>query len=173
MDALLSRVSTLLQRQDETTRRITQLEQDQAAVIALVAGRVAEAVGAAGGPSAVTAAVHSGLALVDALPQEPAELADIQVELTKLDSSGVTDGPAVDSLKARRQELVDQAATQRAESGRNRKTRAVGLVKAAIAGGELARAELEQLALRVPRAFPTDFSWRSPRLGLTGRSLAS
>ena len=72
MDALLSRVSTLLQRQDETTRRIMQLEDTQAAVIGLVAGRVAEAVTAAGGPSAVTAAVHSALALVNArLPKPP------------------------------------------------------------------------------------------------------
>ena len=158
MDALLARVRTLLQRQHTTEAHVAQLEADRSAVIALVAGRVAEAVKAAGGQSAVTAAVHSGLALVDALPPEPAELADITTELVKLDSSGVTDGPAVDSLRARRQELVDQAATQRVASAHNRKTRAVELVRTAIAGGELARAELEQLAARVPRAFPAGFA---------------
>ena len=35
------------------------------------------------------------LALVHAPPLEPTELADIAVELAKLDAGGVTDGPAV------------------------------------------------------------------------------
>ena len=68
----------------------------------------------------------------------------------------MTDGTAIDSLIARRRELVNQA-DHTVRLGPQPQSFAVELVRTAIAGGELARAELEQLAARVPRAFRNGF----------------
>jgi hypothetical protein len=97
------------------------------------------------------------LTLASPAPPAPAEVAQIDVELAALEKSGIADGPAVESLRARRDERVSKAGEARSTRTRAIKDRAVALVKRAAAGDEPARAEIEALARRQPRSFPQDF----------------
>ena len=157
MDTLLARVSTLLRRQAETTGHIEQLEQDRKAVTELVASRVQQALEAAGGKSDVTAAVHSALALRDAMPVRPAELDQVEEDLRRLEMGGADAAAIHGVLKARQEELTAELAAQADLGRQSRKTRAVALVRQAISGCEGGRQELERLATVVPRAFPPGF----------------
>jgi hypothetical protein len=105
----------------------------------------------------ITSAAHAALALSMAPPQAPAELGLIDVELARLAESGIEDGPTVESLQARRADLVREAADARSTRTQAIRGRAVSLVKAATAGDEPARAELEVLSRRSPRSFPAGF----------------
>jgi hypothetical protein len=87
-------------------------------------------------------------------PVVPAELGLIDVELAE---SGIDSGPTVESLQARRADLVSEAGESRSARTQAIRGRAVSLVKAATAGDEPARAELESSAKRQARSFPQGF----------------
>lgn len=159
-DNLLSQISDLLRRRLEATEQLAGLEQDKATVIALVAARVKSAVEGAGGASALTAAVHSAMTLIEGVSVRPAELDLVEQDLARLAAGGVTEGDAVEALSARQHELLQEAESARADSARARKAGAVELVRESLAGTESARAELERLARQVPRAFPPGFGDR-------------
>jgi hypothetical protein len=81
----------------------------------------------------------------------------IDLDLATLAESGIDSGPAVESLQARREDLVREAAEARSTRTQAIKARAVSLVKATTTGDEPARAEIESLPRRQPRSFPQGF----------------
>jgi len=157
MDNLLAQLSALIHRRTEVADQLDQLGADRADVIHLVAARVKAAVETAGGVSALTAAVTAASTMSATMTGRPAELDQVEGDLAKLAAGGVTEGAVVDVLAARKAELLADVDAARSASAGDRKARSVEMVKAAIAGSEAARADLERLARSVPRAFPAGF----------------
>ena len=138
-DGLLWQLGQLARRQSKAEARVSALEADQAGVVELVASRVKLAVQAAGGASALTAAVHSGMTLTDEAVVDPPELQAIAEDLDRLAKGGVTEGDTVASLEARQREVLGELAAIQSLGGRRRRQRAVELVQGALAGGRVGK----------------------------------
>jgi hypothetical protein len=142
-------------------------EAAEASATELVSSLVCKAVEAAGGRDRVVDGLQGALLLSD----PPGALADLfgQVrkltadhagigqQLDRLATAGVAEGPARDDLVGRRERTMAQIVEARGRLAGDAKRHAGGIVDAALAGDEQARAQLEELARSQPRCFRRGF----------------
>jgi hypothetical protein len=161
-DACLERLTRYHARRRELLDRIAVLEGSATQATALVSSAVKAAVKAAGGRELVV----SGLIAADALSNAPSpsnvralesQQAEAEAAAARLESAGVTSGPALEALNAKLADVEAQLVTARKESADRRRASQANVVDMALEGNESARAQLERIVTQWPGAFNPGF----------------
>lgn len=159
-DRLLAKLNEILARRGEDAARVSILTDDLERVRGRVGKRVKKAIKAAGGDAVVIEAVVAARAL-QAPPRGKAAddaIAAIDADLKRLADAGTTTGPAVESLKAKRADVVQGGARLKAEIAQQARTAAAELLISAVSGTESSRAELERLSANTAAGWPPGFN---------------
>jgi hypothetical protein len=151
-DEVLSRIDPALAARDAAAGELAAALADGDALAALVAGRMSEAVEAAGGGDRVVAAIVAAQALASPAPGPHPELAALDERLARLEHFGA-DEP-LGELRERRRAILDGIAFDRTARRERRRGAADRLVKSALAGDESSRAAIEQWLTQCPDVAP-------------------
>jgi hypothetical protein len=156
-DLAIDQAAELFRRKLALTLKVEELTADIDRVTGVIVAGVKEAYKLAGGEGAVVTGIRIAMVEGSPEPAESAELTGIKERLKRRERHGIVDCQMIADLTARAAHLEKLQAHGAVGRGADFKTTATALARAAKAGEEPARSQIERIARRAPVAFANGF----------------